>query len=85
MANKSEQEVLLIVGKIENFLIDNPSRSYSKDEIINLLSADPSNGDKIENILDEMEVGSSIKGIKSPSVYSSCKGGTGYFQWRQAP
>ena len=35
MANKSEQEVLLIEEKIENFLRDNPSRSYSKNEIIN--------------------------------------------------
>ena len=82
MANKSEQEVLLIEEKIENFLRDNPSRSYSKDEIINLLSADPSNRDKIKNILAEMEVRSSIGDIKSPSVYSSCKGGTIYFQWR---
>jgi hypothetical protein len=82
MANKSEQEALLIEEKIENFLSDNPSRSYSKDEIINLLSADPSNRDKIKNILDEMEVRSSIGDIKSPSVYSSCKGGTIYFQWR---
>jgi hypothetical protein len=46
----------------ENFLRDNPSRSYSKDE---------------------MEVRSSIGDIKSPSVYSSCKGGTMNFQWRQ--
>jgi hypothetical protein len=60
-----------------------PSRSYSKDEIINLLSADPSSRDKIKNILDEMEVRSSIGDIKSLSVYSSCKGGTMYFQWRQ--
>jgi hypothetical protein len=69
---------LLYNTREENFLRDNPSRSYSKDEIINLLSADPSSRDKIK-----MEVLSSIGDIKSPSVYSSCKGGTMYFQWRQ--
>ena len=74
---------LLYNTREENFLRDNPSRSYSKDEIINLLSADPSSRDNNKNILDEMEVLSSIGDIKSPSVYSSCKGGTMYLQWRQ--
>jgi hypothetical protein len=80
MANSKEEEQGLIREKIENLLRDNPSKSYSKEEIINLLSSEIFTKDKIEIILGEMEIGSSMKDAQA-AVYSSCKGGTVYFQW----
>ena len=57
----------------------NPSKSYSREEIINLLSADNrSIMYEIEKILGELEIGSSMKDMESP-VYSSCKGRHGIF------
>jgi hypothetical protein len=73
-----------VQGKIENLLRNNASRSYSKEEIINLMSSDISTQKEIEEILGEMEVWSSMKDTVS-LVYSSCKGGTVYFQWGQNP
>jgi len=66
-----------IQGTIENLLRNNQFKSYSKEEIINLISADTSTQEKIEKILGEMEVRSSMKDTQF-SVYSSCKGGTVY-------
>jgi hypothetical protein len=71
-------------GEIENLLRNNASRSYSKEEIINLMSSDISTQREVERILGEMEVWSSMKDTSS-YVYSSCKGGTVYFQWGQSP
>jgi hypothetical protein len=71
-------------GKIENLLRNNASRSNSKEEIINLMSSEISTQREVEQILGEMEVWSSMKDTSS-SVYSSCKGGTVYFQWGQSP
>jgi hypothetical protein len=63
----------------------NPSKSYSREEIINLLSADNrSIMYEIEKILGELEIGSSMKDMESP-VYSSYKGGTVYFRWGSSP
>jgi hypothetical protein len=81
MTHNKEQD---IQGTIENLLRNNQFKSYSKEEIINLISADTSTQEKIEKILGEMEVWSSMKDTQS-SVYSSCKGGTVYFQWGQTP
>jgi len=81
MTRSKEQD---IQGTIENLLRNNQFKSYSKEEIINLISADTSTQEKIEKILGEMEVWSSMKDTQS-SVYSSCKGGTVYFQWGQTP
>ena len=81
MIHSKEEE---IQGTIENLLRNNQFKSYSKEEIINLISADTSTQEKIEKILGEMEVWSSMKDTQS-SVYSSCKGGTVYFQWGQTP
>jgi len=79
MTHSKEEE---IQGIIENLLRNNQFKSYSKEEIINLISSDTSTQEKIEKILGEMEVWSSMKDTQS-SVYSSCKGGTVYFQWGQ--
>jgi hypothetical protein len=81
MTHSKEQD---IQGTIENLLRNNQFKSYSKEEIINMISADTSTQEKIEKILGEMEVWSSMKDTQS-SVYSSCKGGTVYFQWGQTP
>ena len=84
MMAKSKEEQGLIQEKIEDLLRDNPSRSYSKEEIINLLSSDLFTKDKIDRILGEMEIGSSMNDVQL-AVYSSFKGGTVYFQWGQTP
>jgi hypothetical protein len=70
--------------EIEDILRNNSSRSYSKVEIMNLMSSDNCTEKGIEKTLVEMEVWSSMKDPQV-SVYSSCKGGTVYFQWGQAP
>jgi hypothetical protein len=84
MAKSKEEQQGLIQEKIEDLLRDTPSKSYSKEEIINLLSSDLFTKDKIDRILGEREIGSSMKDVQS-AVYSSCKGGTVYFQWGQTP
>ena len=63
-----------IQEKIENLLRNNTSKSYSREEVINLLSSDTSTQEKIEKILGEMEIWSSMKDVQS-SVFSSCKDG----------
>ena len=73
-----------IQEKIENLLRNNTSKSYSREEVINLLSSDTSTQEKIEKILGEMEIWSSMKNVQS-SVFSSCKDGTVYFQWGKTP
>jgi hypothetical protein len=60
------------------------SRSYSKEEIINLMASDISTEKEIEKILGEIEAWNSMKDVQS-SIYSSCKGGAVYFQWGQSP
>ena len=71
--------------RVESLLKSNPTKSYSKEEIINLLSADNrSIMYEIEKLLGEFEIGSSMKDMESP-IYSSCKGGTVYFRWGSSP
>lgn len=81
MTNNLEED---IQGAIENLLRNNPSKPYSKEEIINLISSDKYSQERIEKILGEMEVWSSMKDMQS-SVYSSCKDGSVYFQWGRTP
>ena len=71
-------------GRIENLLRTNSSKSYSKEEIINLVSSAIASKEKIEEILGEMEVWGSMKDSQS-AIFSSCKGGTVYFQWGRIP
>jgi hypothetical protein len=71
-------------ARIENLLRTNSSKSYSKEEIINLVSSAIASQEKIEEILGEMEVWGSMKDSQSP-IFSSCKGGTVYFQWGRIP
>jgi hypothetical protein len=46
MAKSKEEQQGLIQEKIEDLLRDTPSKSYSKEEIINLLSSDLFTKDK---------------------------------------
>jgi hypothetical protein len=54
MTDSKEEHI--IQEKIENLLRNNTSKSYSREEVINLLSSDTSTQEKIEKILGEMEI-----------------------------
>lgn len=78
-----------IQTRIENLLKDNQSKSYSREEIIDLLSHEvykdkQQDVEKILGEIGEIEVWSSMKDNQS-SIYSSCKDGTVYFQWGDTP
>ena len=57
------KEEHIIQEKIKNLLRNNTSKSYSREEVINLLSSDTSTQEKIEKILGEMEIWSSMKDV----------------------
>ena len=70
-----------LMREIESILRKNPSRMYSKEEILNFLA--PRKKDKeIERVLAELEVASSLKESKS-DVYATCRGGTVYYKWNK--
>jgi hypothetical protein len=83
MISIDSKEEHIIQRKIEDLLRNNPSKSYSIEEVINLISSDTSTQEKIEKYCVR-EIWSSMKDAQS-SVYSSCKAGTVYFQWGQTP
>ena len=68
-----------LMEEIQNILRQEPSRMYSREEILNLLA--PIRKDyEIEGLLAELEVTSSLSQGKS-NVYSTCRGGTVYYKW----
>lgn len=68
-----------LLQEIQNILRQDPSRMYSREEILNLLA--PKNKDyEIERLLAELEVTSSLGEGKS-DVFSMCRGGTVYYKW----
>ncbi|HEV3433093.1 MAG TPA: hypothetical protein VG098_03790 [Nitrososphaera sp.] len=68
-----------LLQEIQNILRQDPSRMYSREEILNLLA--PKNKDyEIERLLAELEVTGSLAEGKS-DVYSTCRGGTVYYRW----
>jgi hypothetical protein len=68
-----------LMQEIQNILRQEPSKMYSREEILNLLA--PKKRDyEIERLLAELEVTSSLKEGKS-NVYSTCRGGTVYYKW----
>ena len=70
-----------LMSEIEKILQRNPSRMYSKEEILNLLEARKK--DKaIELLLAELEVNSSLTESKT-KVYAQCRGGTVYYKWNK--
>jgi hypothetical protein len=65
--------------EIQNILRQEPSKMYSREEILNLLA--PKRRDyEIERLLTELENASSFKEGKS-DIYSTCRGGTVYYKW----
>lgn len=70
-----------LMSEIEKILQRDPSRMYSKEEILNLLAAKKK--DKaIELLLAELEVNSSLTESKT-QVYAKCRGGTVYYKWNK--
>ncbi|MDQ5875383.1 MAG: hypothetical protein M3288_00930 [Thermoproteota archaeon] len=68
-----------LMQEIQNILRREPSKMYSREEILNLLA--PKKRDyEIERLLAELEVTSSLREGKS-DVYSTCRGGTVYYKW----
>ncbi len=68
-----------LLKEIQNILRQDPSRMFSREEILNLLA--PKNKDyEIARLLAELEVTSSLGEGKS-DVYSMCRGGTVYYKW----
>jgi hypothetical protein len=68
-----------LMQEIQNILRREPSKMYSREEILNLLA--PKKRDyEIERLLAELEVTSSLREGKS-DVYSACRGGTVYYKW----
>jgi len=65
--------------EIQNILRHDPSRMYSREEILNLLAPNKRDNE-IERLLAELEVASSLGEGKS-DVYSICRGGTVYYKW----
>lgn len=71
-----------VMAEIESILRSDPTRMYSKEEILNLL-AGKNRGNDIERLLTELEVAGSLKESKS-DVYSTCRGGTVYYKWNKS-
>jgi hypothetical protein len=69
-----------LISEIEKILRKDPSRMYSKEEILNLLA--PKKNDKVIELLAELEVESSLTESHS-EVYAKCKGGTVYYKWNK--
>ena len=68
-----------LMQEIQNILRREPSKLYSREEILNLL-APKKKEYEIERLLAELEVTSSLRESKS-DVYSTCRGGTVYYKW----
>ena len=68
-----------LMQEIQDILRREPSKMYSREEILNLL-APKKNDYEIERLLAELEVTSSLGEGKS-DVYSTCRGGTVYYKW----
>jgi hypothetical protein len=66
--------------RIEEMLKNDPSKAYSKEEIIDRLSNSYENM-QVDRTLGEMEVSSLMMNPKS-QFDSNCRDGTVYFQWR---
>jgi hypothetical protein len=68
--------------EIEKILRKDPSRMYSKEEILNLLAAEKKDKE-IEHLLADLEVKSSLAESKT-DVFAKCRGGTVYYKWNRS-
>ncbi|HXX95585.1 MAG TPA: hypothetical protein VEL11_00510 [Candidatus Bathyarchaeia archaeon] len=76
----TDQRLVDIQIRIEEMLKNDPSKSYSKEEIIEQLS-NTYKDIEVDRTLGEMEVSSLMMSPKS-QFDSNCREGTVYFQWR---
>lgn len=70
-----------LMNEIEKILRKDPSKMYSREEILNLL-ASKKKDKQIEELLAELEVKNSLTESRS-DVYTKCRGGTVYYKWNQ--
>lgn len=68
-----------LIVEVERILRQDPSRMYSKEELLNLLAPKKKEGE-LEQLLAELEVKSSLNEGRS-DVYATCRGGTVYYKW----
>jgi len=68
-----------LIVEVEKILRKDPSRMYSKEELLNLLASKKKDGE-LEQLLAELEVKNSLKEGRS-DVYVTCRGGTVYYKW----
>lgn len=71
-----------LLGVIKDILRKDPSRMFSREEILNLL-APRKRDSEVERILAELEVSSSTKEDSPSDVYATCRGGTVYYKWNK--
>ena len=71
-----------LLAEIEKILRKDPSRMYSKEEILNLLAAEKKDRE-IEHLLADLEVKSSLAESKT-DVFAKCRGGTVYYRWNRS-
>jgi hypothetical protein len=72
-----------LMRDIRGILQSDPSRMYSKEEILNLLATKKKDYE-LEQLLAELEVASSLKEESKSEIYANCKGGTVYYKWNKS-
>lgn len=72
-----------LMRDIEGILQQDPSKMYSKEEILNLLASKKKDSE-LEHLLAELEVASSLKEESKSEIYAKCKGGTVYYRWNKS-
>jgi hypothetical protein len=72
-----------LLGAIKDILSKDPSRMFSREELLNLL-APRKRDSEVERLLAELEVSSSTKEASPSEVYATCRGGTVYYKWNRA-
>lgn len=70
-----------LLREVEKMLMTNSNRMLSREEILNSL-AHLDKDNELEQILAELEVGSSEIGA-SPPITAKCRGGTVYYRWEK--
>jgi hypothetical protein len=71
-----------LLKEIVSILSKDPSRMYSKEEILNLLAGEKKDDD-LEQLLAELEVMSSLREESEPEIHAKCLGGTVYYKWNR--
>ena len=72
-----------LLSEIVAVLKKDPSRMFSREEILNLLSHRKRDRD-VEHLLADLEVSSSGIVGSGSDVYATCRGGTVYYKWNRS-